>query len=110
MYQPGRTASIKYDNKKNLFIIRVSQYFPSYNDGLDAKGSSATIDEATRDAIIHFHELLWKQINRRTKEVFENSDAVLNEMLYSFKKDQTRFTFLSSDIAKKRIFKQTSIL
>lgn len=104
-----RTAAISNPTKdKKKWSVRLTQYFTHYGNGLDARGEGATLREATVAAIIHFNQLIWKQVLRRTKDnaVHTNiNDPIIKEMKAESKKEFSKFSFLNHEEVRKSIYR-----
>lgn len=106
----SRTCGVSIKNGR--FFMRLTQYFEHYNDGLDAKGEGDTLSTAAHDTILHLHQLLWKQILRRSADEknnapskFTRTDPVLIEMRELQQKEFNRFKFLKEEKYREKIFK-----
>lgn len=110
----SRTASISYKNGR--FFIRISHYFEHYKDGLDAKGEAVNLQDAAKDAILHFNQLLWKQITRRSKDPDlnklknEEHNLILKEMKKVHDYEFAMFDWLKSPEMREKIYKNYDLL
>lgn len=102
-----RTCAISNPDKK-LWNVRLTQYFKAYGNGLDARGSGDTLNEAAKAAIIHFNQLVWKQVLRRTRDVTALGtfdDPVIKEMKAESVHEFKIFAFLNEEEARNSIYK-----
>lgn len=103
----ARTCAISNPTKKH-WHVRLTQYFEAYGNGLDARGEGDTLNEAAKAAIIHFNQLLWKQVVRRSKDilVFANpDDPIIKEMKRESVKEFKLFAFLNDEEVRSTIYK-----
>lgn len=110
----SRTSSVQV--KGNRVFVRISHYFEHYKDGLDARGEGNDLKEATKDAILHFNQLLWKQVVRRSKNTELNKlkdkehDQILKEMRAVHLKEFKACEFLKEVEYRDKIYKNNDLL